>query len=189
MNKPSDGTTLRDHFLGWQCRIRQLSIRKMDGRPTSGMQPQVVLAGADTTTGPVNTLIVKSDPQESTAQFRHMVKKTQDPLERRESAMHLLASTYYQQPQGFSEDLTALFSVDSEILAMLLKAGSCVLEFSQFSQSYRLQCRVLELAEDDPAFQATYWHNSLFNPGMPGKVRVLSFHPDWERSSAHPTVS
>ena len=30
---------LRDAFLRWQCRIRQISMRKHEGRPTSGMAP------------------------------------------------------------------------------------------------------------------------------------------------------
>ena len=30
---------LRDAFLRWQCRIRQISMRRHEGRPTSGMAP------------------------------------------------------------------------------------------------------------------------------------------------------
>ena len=30
---------MRDAFLRWQCRIRQISMRKHEGRPTSGMAP------------------------------------------------------------------------------------------------------------------------------------------------------
>ncbi len=28
---------LRDHFLGWQCRLRQLAVREAGGRPSSGI--------------------------------------------------------------------------------------------------------------------------------------------------------
>jgi hypothetical protein len=35
------------------------------------------------------------------------------------------------------------------------------------------------LAEADPLYQATFWHNKLFNPNLPGRVQVLSFAPDW----------
>ena len=34
---------LRDHFLGWQCRLRQLAVREAGGRPTSGMRPELRL--------------------------------------------------------------------------------------------------------------------------------------------------
>jgi hypothetical protein len=34
---------LRDHFLGWQCRIRQYAVRHGGGRPSSGMRPSVSL--------------------------------------------------------------------------------------------------------------------------------------------------
>jgi hypothetical protein len=45
---------------------------------------------------------------------------------------------------------------------------------------------VRALAEDDPAFQGTYWHNALFNAGLPGGVQVLGFQPDWALAEADP---
>ena len=42
------------------------------------------------------------------------------------------------------------------------------------------------LPPEHPAFQATYWHNALFNPALPGSVRVLGFQPDWSRAEADP---
>ena len=33
---------LRDEFIGWQCRIRQIAVREGGGRPSSGMRPRVV---------------------------------------------------------------------------------------------------------------------------------------------------
>ena len=38
---------------------------------------------------------------------------------------------------------------------------------------------------DSAAFQATYWHNRLYNDAMPAGVQVLSFSPDWARASGH----
>ncbi len=99
----------RDHFLGWQCRLRQMAVRQAGGRPTSGMRPEVRLAGADTPLGSITTLIVRKEPREATAQFRHMVRKTQDPAERYDAALESLAAAYYQRPQEFSDELTALF--------------------------------------------------------------------------------
>ena len=52
MKAPSQN--LRDHFLAWQCRIRQIAMRQDGGRPSPGMRPRVlntagreVCAGAD----------------------------------------------------------------------------------------------------------------------------------------------
>ena len=179
---------LRDHFLGWQCRLRQMAVRQAGGRPTSGMRPEVRLAEADTPLGAITTLIVRREPREATAQFRHLVRKTQDPAERHDAALETLAAAYYQRPREFSDELTALFGPAPGLADQLLAAGRCVLDFAQYSQRYRLPCAARNLGEDEPAFQATYWHNALFNPALPGGVRVLGFQPDWARAEAEPGV-
>jgi hypothetical protein len=166
-------------FLGWQCRIRQLAVRQGGGRPTSGMRPRVCLLPGETDVGHVVVLIRKKASQEVTGQFQHMVRKTRDPAERHESALHFLAAAYYQQPDEFSDQMTALFGPRSEVVAKLLEAGACRLDFEQYGQRYGLKCRVVELAESDAAFQFTYWHNSLFNAAIPGGVQILGFQPDW----------
>ena len=179
---------LRDHFLGWQCRLRQLAVREAGGRPTSGMRPELRLGAEGPPLGAITTLILRRAPAEATAQFRHMVRKTQDPAERYDAALQMLAAAYYQRPREFSDQLTALFGPGSEIAGQLLAAGRCRLAFEQYSQSYTLPCTVRALAEDDPAYQATYWHNALFNPALPGGVRVLGFQPDWARAEAEPAA-
>jgi hypothetical protein len=179
---------LRDHFLGWQCRLRQMAVRHAGGRPTSGMRPDLRLEGAEQALGPITVLILRKDPREATAQFRHLVRKTQDPAERHDAALKTLAAAYYQRPREFSDELTALFGPASDIADRLLESGRCVLEFEQYSQRYRLPCAARGLAEDDPAYQATYWHNALFNPALPGGVRVLGFRPEWARAEADPAV-
>ncbi len=180
---------LRDHFLGWQCRLRQMAVRQAGGRPTSGMRPEVRLAAGAEPLGAITILIVRREPREATAQFRHMVRKTQDPAERHEAALETLAAAYYQRPQEFSDELTALFGPAPGLADQLLAAGRCVLDFEQYSQRYRLPCAARNLAEDEPAFQATYWHNALFNPALPGGLRVLGFQPDWARAEAEPGVT
>ena len=180
---------LRDHFLGWQCRLRQHAVRHSDGRPTSGMRPSITVAGDDNPLGDITVLIIKQEPQDSTAQFRHMVLKTQDPVERWESAMRTLQSAYFQRAKDFSDVMTALFGPESQSADRLVQSGHCALNFEQFSQGYRIPCRVHRLMENDPAFQATYWHNSLFNPNLPGGVSVLSFTPDWAYAAASPPIS
>ncbi len=182
----TDQAALRDHFLGWQSRLRQMAVREAGGRPTSGMRPELRLGAEGPPLGAVTMLILRRDPTEATAQFRHMVRKTQDPAERYDAALKMLAAAYYQHPREFSDQLTALFDRDSVIAEQALAAGHCRLAFEQYNQRYTLPCALRALAEDDPAYQATYWHNALFNPALPGSVRVLGFQPDWALAAADP---
>ena len=173
------GQAARRSFLGWQCRIRQLSVRQSGGRPTSGMQPRVYLPPEQTDLGDIVVLIRKKASQEVTSQLQHMARKTRDPAERHESALTFLAAAYYQRPDAFSDELTALFGPRSARAEQLLAARQCALDFEQYEQRYRLRCRVEALGESDEAYQFTYWHNSLFNQAIPGGVSVLAFRPDW----------
>ena len=172
---------MRDGFIGWQCRIRQHAFRTQGGRPSPGMRPRVLGADGREIADAVTVLLIEDEPSESIAQFRHMARKTHDPAARLEAAVTLLSAAHYQTARKFSDRMTALFSLDSQIAATLLGIGACRLEFDQFSQRYALPCAVAALAEDDPAFQVSYWHNALFNPALPGKVQILSFTPDWSR--------
>ena len=180
---------LRDHFLGWQCRLRQLAVRNDEGRPSEGMRPGVILAGGERPIARITVLIVGRAPEESTAQFRHMVRATKDPAERYKNALKVLSATYYQRPRDFSDEITALFNSGAALAQRLLDDQSCQLAFEQFSQTYRLPCRVRSIGQQEPAFQATYWHNSLFNPNLPGDVRVLGFKPNWAEVVADPPVN
>ena len=177
---------MRKHFFGWQCRIRQYSLRKKEGRPTAGMRP--VLTIGDELVGHITVLIRKSYSEEHTAQFRYMVKKTNDPAERYQNAMQVLSSAYYQKSREFSDELTALFGPDSPTAERIVSAGAARLAFSEYNQSYELPCQIRRLAVDSEAFQATFWHNSLFNPNLPGDVVVLGFQPDWAGAIANPPI-
>jgi hypothetical protein len=173
------GQAARHEFLGWQCRIRQLSVRQAGGRPTSGMRPTVSLPADGAHPGRIIVLIRKQASLEVTARFQHMVRRTRDPAERLESALRFLAEAYYQRPDEFSDEMTALFAPHAPLVRRLLDAGRCTLDFEQFDQRYRLECRVEELAKNDAGYQFTYWHNSLFNPAIPGDAQILGFKPDW----------
>ena len=85
--KPADDR-LRLAFLGWQCRLRQLSVREQDGRPSAGMHPDLVFAGQHA--GKITVVITPNLPEASTDEFRHIVKCTHDPRERYEAALRLL---------------------------------------------------------------------------------------------------
>lgn len=174
---------LRDEFIGWQCRIRQLCVREMGGRPSAGMRPRVSTSDGREIAAALTTLIVPEEPWDSAQLFRHQFLKTQDPVERYEKALEITSAAYFQHPREFSDVLTALFGPESEIADALLRMDRCILDFAQFSQSYRLPCSVTQLNESDGAYQATYWHNRLYNPNLPAGVRVLAFTPDWSRAS------
>ena len=173
------GLAARREFLGWQCRIRQLAVRQSDGRPSTGMRPAGPLLPGGEDLGPVIVLIRRKASDDVTAQFQHMVRRTRDPAERRDSALKFMAAAYYQRPDEFSDELTALFGPDSALARRLVDAGRCRLDFAQFGQRYVLECRVRRLAETDPGIAFTYWHACLFNPAIPGDAEILAFQPDW----------
>jgi hypothetical protein len=168
-------------FLYWQCRIRQQSVRQGDGRPTQGMCPDVMVDNDDQL-GQIILLISKASPENITAQFKHMVKKTQDPTERWEGAIRLFSEMYYQDPKDFSDEMTALFGPGAEVCAKLIKSGKCILNFEQNNQRFSIPCKVIDLPSEHPRYQFTFWHNSLFNPSIPGDSNILAFIPEWSEA-------
>lgn len=170
-------------FLGWQCRLRQMAMRHDQGRPSAGMRPRIALPDGRSLAA-VTVLISRREPDEVTAQFRHMVLKTNDPADRYANAMRLLQAAYYQHPEEFSDVLSALFSSGSDRSRALVEAGRCELAFSEHGQWFRIPAEVRLLDRSHPIHQATYWHNSLFNPALPGEVDVLAFLPDWASAEA-----
>jgi hypothetical protein len=180
---------LRDHFLGWQCRVRQYAVRHAGGRPTAGMRPRALDRAGAAVAPALTLLILPREPSDSTEAFRHVAKGTHDPRERYDKAMQLLAAAYYQHPRTFSDVMTGLFATGPAVpAAVLLEAGACILEFEQYSQGYRIPCAVAALAPEDAAYRATYWHNALFNPNIPAAIQILTFTPDWSRASADPPL-
>jgi hypothetical protein len=175
---------LRHAFLAWQCLIRQIAVREHGGRPTPGMRPLLEVAAERL--GPITVVLNKLDQVETTSQFRFMVKRTHDPADRYDAALRYMAAAYYQRPDSFSDRLTALFSPEAELPLRIAGRTDCVLSFAQFSQSWRLPCAVRLLEPDAPEYQATYWHNALFNPRLPAGLRIVAFAPDWARAEAAP---
>jgi hypothetical protein len=177
---------LRDQFLGWQCRLRQLAVRQNGGRPSSGMRPRVLSPAGDELSPGITVLIVPADPDATIKLFRHQVLKTLDPVERWEKALELMSASYFQRPRDFSDVLTALFGGGSALVDRLLAFGACRLEFGQYAQGWRLPCAVTALAESHDFHQATWWHNRLFNAHPPPDARVLGFTPDWAHATTYP---
>lgn len=179
---PAAARSLRAEFIGWQCRIRQLCARQAGGRPSAAMRPRAITPEGHVIAPAITVLIVEADSHNSTSLFRHQYLKTQDPNERYDKILEILQASYFQQPALFGDVMTALFGPQSEVAARLIAHGRCVLEFEEYAQGYRVPCAVAALAEDDALYQATYWHNRMFNPNQPQSLRILAFTPDWSHA-------
>lgn len=180
----TDEQLIRHAFLGWQCRLRQLSMRNDDGRPSAGMTPTLHVAGQEVDR--ISVVMHKIESQASTSEFQHIVKRTHDPKERFEAALKYFQSSYYQDPKSFDDRLTALFSIDAELPKQINGRDDCSLRFEQFNQIYRISCLAGLLDANDDIYQSTYWHNRLFNPSLPANVQILAFRPDWTGTMAEP---
>jgi hypothetical protein len=186
MMKRISNEALRDHFLGWQCRIRQIAVRQFDGQPMPAMQPTVWSRKGELLSQRMTILFIKAEPAESTAYFRHQLQRTHDHAEARASGLAFLAADYFQDPLSFSDEMTAVFPAASPLAATILAQRPVLLDFDQFSQHYRISCKVRRLKTDAPARQATLWHNRLFNPNLAGDAAILAFKPDWKSAEADP---
>ena len=101
---------IRDGFLAWQCRIRQVAMREDGGRPSSGMRPRVLDSSGRELSAAITTLLVPKEPKESTAFFRHQVMRTPDPRDTYERALTFLQADYFQDPDAFGDRLVSVFS-------------------------------------------------------------------------------
>jgi hypothetical protein len=175
---------LREDFLAWQCRIRQIAMRAEGGRPSPGMRPRVLRASGEEMARALTVLLVPKKPDESTSFFRFQVMRTQDPRDLYQRGLAYLQANYFHQPQTFSDRLTAVLDSASALAATLLAEKTCVLEFEQFSQVFRLPCAVRALGAGEVAREASLWHNRIFNPSLPDNVFVLELKPDWDKAVA-----
>ena len=183
--KPPAGQSLRDEFLAWQCRIRQIAMRQDGGRPSPGMRPRLLDASGRDLAPALTVLLLLRDPSESTDFFRFQVMKYADPRELYERALGFLQADYFQRPASFSDQLLAILPEGSKVAAALVADGRCILAFEQFSQAYRLPCAVSALQPGDAARDAAIWHNRLFNPALPETVHVVAFQPDWASAETY----
>ncbi|MEZ5923093.1 MAG: hypothetical protein R3D57_01785 [Hyphomicrobiaceae bacterium] len=179
-------TQIRDHFLYWQCRLRQIATRSADGRPSPGMRPRVLERSGALVSEALTVLIVPLEPKESTAYFRFNVQRSNDPRAVFDKGLQYLQSTYFQKPELFSDELTALFGVRSKLADRMLSLKTCLLEFDELSQNFKMLAKVRRLKPREAAFQATLWHNRTFNPAIPNDAIVLGLKPDWSSAQAHP---
>ncbi len=157
-------------------------MRHHGGRPPEGVRARVFLNGGYA--GQIQTVMNRLDAKRMTAEFRFMVQKTHDPQAVYHNALKTFCERYYQTPMQFDDRLAALFSFDSVLAGQLLESDQVKLEFVQKSQGYTLFSTVHECSPGSTEYEATYWHNRLFNPHLPGRVRVILFETHWEQSKA-----
>ena len=120
------GAALGVHCLGWQGRVRQHAVRQYGGRPSPGMRPRVAHIDGSELAAAITVVLVEKEPGESTALFRHIVRKTHDPERRYRDALKALSSAYYHSPADFSAVMTALFPADSALAATLFSPALSV---------------------------------------------------------------
>lgn len=177
---------LREKFLKWQCRTRQMMMRDNGGRPDDAIMPDVVLPGESEPLGAVITILNKAPGHSVTTELRHMARKTHDPAQIRNQALQFFSATYYQKHQEFLDILTATFPPGSPGAARIRGAGNCRLLFDAYAQRFDIACKVWHLAAHNPLHEATMAHNRLFNPALSAEAVILGFEPDWKNSSATP---
>ena len=177
---------LQEHFLGWQCRVREYIFRQDHGRPNAGVRPKVLMENGHVVSKRATLLLLPHEPNNDIIQFQYMVRKTHDPNIRASKAVQYLSSTFYQNPENFNGTLTGLFSKESYLTQMLDDEDICILKFSYQNQQFSLACLVETEESNSEPFQFTTWHNRLFNPNHPQNIAVLSFKPIWQRSTADP---
>ncbi len=180
----SENERLKNGFLHWQCRLRQIAMRNDGGMPSPGMKPALVLAGGSEPITEIVTVLNRRPEFSQTMELRHIARRTQDPAQRREDALKFFSERYYQASKEFSDVLTATFVPNSKLAARLVSDRRCTLRFEQFNQTYELPCAVRRLSDNNPLRDATFWHNLLFNPGLARDAGILGFEPNWAAAKA-----
>ena len=106
---------LRDTFLAWQCRIRQIAMREHGGRPSPGMRPRLLDRRGRELAAALTVLLLPRDFSESTAFFRFQVMRSADPRDVYERALGYLQADFFQQPEQFSDLLLAVLPQEGHV--------------------------------------------------------------------------
>ena len=179
---------LRDYFIGWQCRLRQMAMREYGGRPLPGMRPKITTKSGRILSAGIIVLLIERDPKTSTAYLKYQVQKHNEAQRAFEAGVSYLGGEYYQQPELFSDELTAVFGADSAAAQTMLKAREVLLEYAQFAQTFRMFCQVRRLGTREVAREASLWQARIFNPRIANDAMVLGFRPDWKSANADPML-
>lgn len=175
----SDHAALRHEFIAWQCRIRQISVRNHAGQPMAAMRPRVSSRKGELLSPALMLLLVPEAAGPSLSFLRFQLQRTAEHQAARDAVIRYLAGEFYQIPELFSDRMTAVFGAGSELAAVILQRKEVLLDFEQYSQIYRMLCKVRALAPGDEAREFSLWQARAFNPNIPGDATVLGFRPDW----------
>ena len=126
---------MRDAFLGWQCRIRQIAMREYGGQPLPGMRPSVSTRRGKSLSPGLIVLLLPLEPKESTAFFKYQVQKTNELQKTREAGIGYLGAEFFQLPELFSDAMAAIFQPRSPLAAEILKAKEVVLDSSSSTRA------------------------------------------------------
>ena len=184
--KRLSNSELKNSFIAWQCRLRQIAVRDHGGVPMPGMRPRVASLKGDILLPEMTVLLVPKAPKESTAFFRFQLQRTHDHRQAFEAGLKYLAGDFYQLPELFGDEITAVFTKGSRSAQHLIKQRTVLLDFEQYAQRYRMACAVKRLPARDVSREASLWHNRLFNPHLGNDAEVLSFKPNWKNAMAEP---
>tara|TARA_Y100001960_G_scaffold84765_1_gene90564 strand:+ start:935 stop:1153 length:219 start_codon:yes stop_codon:yes gene_type:complete len=58
----NDRFLIQNYFIGWQCRVWELALRSEEGRPKTGMRPQIVLKNGKIIFPAATLLIIHEQP-------------------------------------------------------------------------------------------------------------------------------
>lgn len=152
------------------------------------MMPLVLLTGREEPLGHIISVLSKLPAYSRLPEMKQIYRATHDRAERRKRALELFSETYYQRAHEFCDRLTATFAPGSEGAGQICAAGTCTLRFEAYSQRFDLDCSVTQAAPGDALAGATLWHNRLFDPNIHPETVVLVFTPNWNHSTATPTV-
>ena len=154
-----DRFPIQNYFIGWQCRVRELSLRSEEGQPNGGMRPQISLNNGEVVFPAATLLILPKNTYLNIRQFRFMALKTQDPKERYSKALQLLAAKFYQNAEDFSGAMSGIFSRSSEEVEELEKHQYCIITFDYQQQAFKIPCHVSASPKNEPVHEFTFWHH------------------------------
>lgn len=177
---------MRDYFIGWQCRLRQIAMRDYGGEPLPGLRPKVSTKSGEIILTAMTVLLIERDPSASTAFLKFQALRHNERQRTFEAGVKFLGAEYYQSSDLFSDVITAVFSKESGAAATMLRVREVLLDFRQFSQTFRMFCKVRKLKADEPSREASLWQARLFNPDISNDTLVLGFTPDWKSAVAIP---
>lgn len=176
---------LRNKFLHWQCRAREISMRDNQGRPDDAIKPNLILGGETQKLGQIITVLSRLPLYSKTPEMMHLVKSKFDPAACQEAGVQFFSENYYQKSFQFSDVLTAGFSPNSALAKLISDKMSCQLIYEYYAQRFDIVCKAREIKKDDHLFQATWWHNRIFNPRLNPNIIVIGFEANWKASNAN----